>query len=579
MNSRGLSSGRGLTMEENHGVRKVLLGTTLWCCLSVTIVNSDTGPAADDTLQSATEKLHCAADQHEAAHHIRSIGQSGLRAPGLPAETPGNTQPLLQATTLDQVLQVLHQSTTKFPEVKSLVEETVIQWNFCSVIDNGKFYDHQWVNRKSVRTPSPDSARHKWQGFLAFGLIPGKNNSDSFNFTTPYINTTIRSLADRKLQQRYIAHCLPHPDDKHLYRAGKRNFISRVQATVFSAKQFKPVSWNLTCNAPVPKLAIKTQTEEQANKPVEQEKPQPAEKTNENQQAELQPTAPEIQNVPALAAANPQAPSKPDYNPDSAAQDSVLVEIPPEPPDTDINTTVTPDGVPVPFETIEQETNTHPQPSAVVITAPSNGNAIVSVNAISSKGLSGSVSLENRSFRLADTSLKFNLGYKPISDSYWFIRSALNISQESQPFTYSWGIGYDDWHPGTWGIQLNHWGPLSPGDGLDIENAVAEVSYKLKGRWLAKNNLASTIALSKPLSDNPSVSWGWSWNPYSHWFIRSTLIKPIGTGGVNWSYGFGYTRYDANSLSIEYNNWGINDFPETNFRDNGQLSLIYRWAF
>jgi len=527
MNSRGLSSGRGLTMEENHGVRKVLLGTTLWCCLSVTIVNSDTGPAADDTLQSATEKLHCASDQHEAAHHIRSIGQSGLRAPGLPAETPADTQPLLQATTLDQVLQVLHQSTTKFPEVKSLVEETVIQWNFCSVIDNGKFYDHQWVNRKSVRTPSPDSARHKWQGFLAFGLIPGKNNSDSFNFTTPYINTTIRSLADRKLQQRYIAHCLPHPDDKHLYRAGKRNFISRVQATVFSAKQFKPVSWNLTCNAPVPKLAIKTQTEEQANKPAEQEKPQSAEKTNENQQAELQPTAPEIQNVPALAAANPQAPSKPDYNPDS----------------------------PVPFETIEQETNTHPQPSAVVITAPSNGNAIVSVNAISSKGLSGSVSLENRSFRLADTSLKFNLGYKPISDSYWFIRSALNISQESQPFTYSWGIGYDDWHP------------------------VAEVSYKLKGSWLAKNNLASTIALSKPLSDNPSVSWGWSWNPYSHWFIRSTLIKPIGTGGVNWSYGFGYTRYDANSLSIEYNNWGINDFPETNFRDNGQLSLIYRWAF
>ena len=114
---------------------------------------------------------------------------------------------------------------------------------------------------------------------------------------------------------------------------------------------------------------------------------------------------------------------------------------------------------------------------------------------------------------------------------------------------------------------------------MDIENAVAEVSYKLKGSWLAKNNLASTIALSKPLSDNPSVSWGWSWNPYSHWFIRSTLIKPIGTGGVNWSYGFGYTRYDANSLSIEYNNWGINDFPETNFRDNGQLSLIYRWAF
>ena len=570
-------------MGVHQEIRKAL-SVAICCCLSITIVNSDTESDYDYSLQSATEKLHCAADQYEAAHHIRRIANSRFLPPGLPAETASNSRALIQATTLDQVLLVLHQSAKKFPEVKNLVEETVIQWNFCSVIDNGKFYDHQQVKGKNVRTPSPDSTKHKWRGFHAFGLIPGTYNSDSFNFTTPYINTTIRSLADRQLQQRYIAHCLPHPDDKNLYRANKRNFISRIQKTLSVEKRFTPILWNLACNAVAPKLARiepkKIETKEQVNT-----------KTSEQPQTTVETTPPEVQKTPILAAANTLPdPVNTIYDPVSPVKrDSVIVDIEPAVSTaatataTDTNTQVRPNGVSVEFEKLvpdtNVDTNTQAQPAPVVITTPSNGNSIVSVNAIRSKGLSGSISLENRSFRIADTSLKFNLGYKPISDSYWFIRSALNVSQESQPFTYSWGIGYDDWHPGTWAIQLNHWGPLRPGDGLDIDNAVAEISYKLKARWLSNNNLASTLAVSKPLSDDPSLSWGWSWSPYSHWFIRSTLIKPINEGGLKWSYGFGYTRYDANSLSIEYNNWGVNDFPEHNFRKNGQLSLIYRWAF
>ena len=347
------------------------------------------------------------------------------------------------------------------------------------------------------------------------------------------------------------------------------------------------MSWNLTCNAVAPVLTTKTTPaptlpEGQSTQTVEPVKPP----SYEIQRTELQATTAEVQNTPVLAAANTlQTPEKPDYNTEiSVPLDSVIVNIELETSSGTANPaaakdTNTPDGIPIEFDKLESDTNAQIQPAPVVITTPSNGSSIVSVNPVHSKGFSGSISVENRSFRIEDTSLKFNVGYKPIIDSYWFVRTGLNISQESQPFTYSWGIGYDDWHPGTWGIQLNHWGPLSPGDGFDIENAVAEISYKLKGHWLTKNNLASTVALSSPVSGDPSLSWGWSWNPYSHWFIRSTLIKPIGTGDINWSYGFGYTRYNANSLSIEYNNWGVNDFPDHNFRENGQLSLIYRWAF
>jgi hypothetical protein len=26
---------------------------------------------------------------------------------------------------------------------------------------------------------------------------------------------------------------------------------------------------------------------------------------------------------------------------------------------------------------------------------------------------------------------------------------------------YSYGLGYDDWHPGTFSVQMNHWGPVA----------------------------------------------------------------------------------------------------------------------
>jgi len=343
---------------------------------------------------------------------------------------------------------------------------------------------------------------------------------------------------------------------------------------------FEPIRWNLECKN-IPKFTGKTKLPGPAIVPVEPIKTV-ATTPVKNVQTTKTPISTEA-TIPALAAAAP--PVIPDIK-HMAPMETLGKEVTIKKPVTE--TTATEVGVPVTIEMINEKSDQPAQPTPVVVTGPSNGSAITSASANSLKGLSGSISIENRSFRSKDTSLKLSFAYKPIADSYWFIRSAINISQTSKPLTYSWGIGYDDWHPGTWAVQLNHWGPLRPGDGLDAKNAVAEISYKLKTRWLKKNNLSSSLGLAKPLSAKPSISWGWSWNPYSHWFVRSTLIKPLGydqgnnaqgTNGINWSYGFGYTRYNDRSLSFEYNNWGINEFPKHNFRKNGQLSLIYRWAF
>ena len=524
---------------------------------------------SDQTLQTLVQNLHCANDQQSAASHIKDIRGIALSPPGLPYTFTDSHTRLITAAHLDKTLSVLYESAVKYPENHQLIEQALIQWNFCSVIDNGRFYDHYIIDNTVSRKPSSDSAT-SWEGFETFGLIPNSTRKSLFSFSTPYTNSVMRSLADKKLLQTYINHCLPHPDDARLHRSFGRNFISRVQQRPALATTTDDDNWITECSAePTPATVV-----------------------------------PEIQPAPLVSApvVTPEPTSEPDTVPEPPALAAAKAPVIIEPVQS---TKVTPTSEVVVIPRLETLPVSKPQPkpvvpdegvvvsikkpdtvqavdtlpSAVVITTPANGSSVATINITNSKGFSGSVSLENRSFELSNTSLKLAVAYKPFQDSYWFVRSTLNVSQQSDPFSYSWGIGYDDWHPGTWALQLNHWGPLQFGDGLDFDNAIAEVSYKLKSDWMKDHNLSAAVALSKPISDDPVLSFGWSWNPYSHWFVRSTLIKPLDSSELNWSYGFGFTRYNPSSWSVEYNNWGVNSFPQTNFVDNGQLSLIYRWAF
>lgn len=536
-------------------------------------------------LQSAVDQLHCATGAEEALLHIQSIQTMPLFPPGLPSESMSNEPPQLQASTLNHMLLVLYTSTKRFPDTKDSVESALLDWNFCSVLDRGTLFDHQHINGTTQRTPTTIHTDH-WEGFRRFGLLP--DIDDVFNFSSPYTNNTIKPLADKRQQQRYIAHCLPHPDDNHLHRSHGRYNISRVIPAPSNSTQLIPVPWTTECEASTPVLAsrkslpVKSKPETGNTSEVITEKPgEIADKTIATTAAATPKTT-----QPALAALIPQAAVVESNTQAITSTESPQTTSPAEQEklfSPAIPTTA--EQLPVeraapvdPAVPVDRAVTTNPVQSApVVIAGPTNGSAVSSTNISTSAGLSGSISLENRSFETENTSLKLAFSYKPKADSYWFIRSAFNVSSQPEALSYSWGIGYDDWHPGTWAIQLNHWGPLKPGDGLKVKDAVVDLSYKFKSSWLDKYNLSSSMALSKPISDNPSVSWGGSWNPHTHWFIRSTLIKPLGSDGFNWSYGFGYSRYNNRSLSVEYNNWGVNEFPQNNFKKNGQISLIYRW--
>ncbi len=195
-------------------------------------------------------------------------------------------------------------------------------------------------------------------------------------------------------------------------------------------------------------------------------------------------------------------------------------------------------------------------------------------------GFSGSLTLNNKSFDGDGFSITAAASYKPIKDSYWFVRSSWNYRFNDEEFRYTWGIGYDDWHPGTFAFQLNHWGPLLPGDYLDIDNAIASATYKFnKNEFMKKHKVSSSVTLSQKISGDPVFSWSNSWSPAKKWFIRSTISQPIKGGDPSWSYGFGYTDYAPFTFSFEYNNWGYNKAFEDNFKENGALSLTYRWRF
>lgn len=192
-------------------------------------------------------------------------------------------------------------------------------------------------------------------------------------------------------------------------------------------------------------------------------------------------------------------------------------------------------------------------------------------------GLSGSFALTNRKFEEDSWSFTANLSYKPIIDSYYFARTGFTWTDNEEPLSYYWGIGYNDWHPGTWAFELNNWGPLKPGDGLLIEKAIASISYKFDSAFLKKHNFSTSATLSGGKNSNAALTLAGTWAPKPNWFIRNLITQPLEGGETTWAYGFGYSDYRAKTWSLEYNNWGPNTLSSPNFRDNALVTLSWKW--
>jgi hypothetical protein len=149
-------------------------------------------------------------------------------------------------------------------------------------------------------------------------------------------------------------------------------------------------------------------------------------------------------------------------------------------------------------------------------------------------------------------------------------------ASDAEP-SWSWGVGYDDWHPGTFSLQLNHWGPLRRLEKKAIEGAVATLGYKvpLPRRWAEWLSLRAD--LSTPLTWSPAFGAGVAFKlPRSFFFSLGLSQKLLERTSPTWSYVLGRSRWKAGTLALVLANYGPNRLDQLNLRG---LSLTASWSW
>lgn len=156
---------------------------------------------------------------------------------------------------------------------------------------------------------------------------------------------------------------------------------------------------------------------------------------------------------------------------------------------------------------------------------------------------------------------------------YFFVRGELGwrAGLDHEPF-YAWGFGYDDWHPGSFSLQINDWGPSIPSQGIDWQHAVVDLGYKLPRPCLDAFCFATYVALDVPLKDTVYLRGIFTVTFEDVWFARLGA-DVVFDGHVRWIYGIGRADWHAFGVNLSYDNWGPNVVPQPYFKQHGVITL------
>lgn len=197
-------------------------------------------------------------------------------------------------------------------------------------------------------------------------------------------------------------------------------------------------------------------------------------------------------------------------------------------------------------------------------------------------GFTGGFTLKT-SLKDTKTTLGASIKWKPILKDYYYFKVGLkhDFATGKEKFSYSWHLGYDDWHEGTWTPQINHWGGIKPGEAFDSGNAIASLGYKVKSDFLQDRKLKSGITISKKLGGNApfKLSTSLQWAPRKFWYIKGILVHALDGSDGTWNYLFGYDDWHANTWGFEYSNYDSNPLNETNFKKSGKFAITYKWEY
>ncbi len=163
--------------------------------------------------------------------------------------------------------------------------------------------------------------------------------------------------------------------------------------------------------------------------------------------------------------------------------------------------------------------------------------------------------------------------------SYWFMRVGVNYKYIDNVFSYSFGLGYNDWHPNTWAVQLNNWGPIAPKQILDLSDSVIDISYKFTLLDVTGLHLSGVVFLDILFTGSPIFGTTWVWTPLDNWFFMIGAHHTLSTSSFGWVYGFGRADSRAFKWNLSYSNFGPNTTINPNFIKNGSIMFSWSWAF
>lgn len=493
------------------------------------------------SLVQLAEKLHCSSSETEANTSLNDIRLSKLASFGLPFDAFVNQDNgSLHIATLDILLRTMDEAATNFPNLRSSVDSIAASWNYCKISQGHVLLDLNLVNAKLERKAPGNFYPANKEGLLRWGFIstiPGKHKNLLSEEEHANENFTESSA------KLYAAQCLPSPlninNDSSYTSYGSLHLATLPPSNPEENYLFQ---WNPGCEVELGEVDGYNKGYEAGLKSISGSKTI-ALTTKLNQKNIEDPKRNLIIS---------RAWSKEAY-------------------ESGVNTGLALGNKAGILAQVEL-TPVHIIPS-------SGASSLLSIlpNA-SAYGFSGSY---YHSWNLKDgqPSVGANISFTP--RDYWFIRSGLNLKYagvQSRP-TYSWGVGYDDWHAGSFGFQINNWGPIKLDSGLQFEKATAAVTYKFDSMFLQSNNISAFAALTIPVSNaEPSLQTSLRWAPIPNWYVYTGVDVPLGGKIPTWSYGFGRQDYRPFTFTIQYNNYGPNNVLRDNFSTNGVLTIGGSWA-
>ncbi|MBJ6609344.1 MAG: hypothetical protein JG718_03215 [Candidatus Thiothrix moscowensis] len=576
---------------------------------------------AQPPLLQTLEKLACAADSQVAAGQLERL--FNIAAPGQqwPDEWLGKQpgQASLHAGTLDIALHTLQQTASRFPDLRTTAEQVALQWDYCAVLEEQKFYD-LWLQSSGLnKTPAGDVPL-KWAGFRQWGFF----TPDPPERFVPLLLDEIRiapSAYHLFLHRIYRKQCFPHPETGLLAREEatpdanqRREQVSSVPAPAEPSTPY-PFVWQPLCPVEQNKSVAALPAKPATSPPVAaQQAAAPAQATQTMSSPPVRrvdtprPPARPRHAAPRATASVPAVTAEPVAAVPAGERPVVPIVIvsPSEPPlptqgeqgaRGNVGDVPRQQAAAAPKKAVRAQAGLPPTvaeelPAVVAVSATGDIPVYVEPpldDGLQSHSTTGMVDSRQGKPKLrlagsfADSvSLKDGSNTVSVSASWspkpdWFISG--NASFKDGEPGYAWSAGYADHKPGGWSAQINNWGPLKPGDGLGLDKAVVNIGHKVKSTTLKRNKLAASTNLSIPVKGKPSLSGTLQWNPTPHWYARTTASVPLEGGNPNWNYVVGYSNpKKLGKWKVEYSNYGTNAFPGDNLKD-GSVTVSRGWQF